>query len=54
MLRVLIPGFTDAVLEQFSYAEFNDVEAAQRFIGHFPHGASVRQTVHYGQLLRED
>ena len=28
MIRVLIPGFTNAVLNQFSYAEFNDLDAA--------------------------
>lgn len=42
IIRVLIPGFTNAVLSQFTFAEFNDHEAAQRFIGHFPHGSSVR------------
>ena len=54
MLRVLIPGFSDAVLDQFTYAELNDEDASQRFIGHFPHGSSVRQTVHYGQLIMSD
>lgn len=54
MIRVLIPGFTNTVLNQFTYAEFNDLDGAQRFIGHFPHGSSVRQIAHYGQMLVAD
>lgn len=47
-VRVLVPGFSQAVLSSFTLVEHNDRDQAKAFLGHFPHGASVRQTTHYG------
>lgn len=50
-VRVLVPGFSQAVLTAFTLVEDNDREQAKMFLGHFPQGASVRQTTHYGQII---
>lgn len=50
-VRTLVPQLTDAVLAQFALEELIDPEAAEVFMGHFPHGSSVRQIIHYGQNI---
>ena len=39
-LRVLVPGFVSTEISQFT--EWNDEEQTKKFLGHFPHGASLR------------
>jgi hypothetical protein len=48
LLRTLVPGFTWAEASSFTAVEYNDRDSARRFLGHYPHGASSRQIIHYG------
>jgi len=51
IVGTLVPKFTPAALNLFISADLNNVESTKRFIQHFPHGASVRESVHYGQIV---
>lgn len=41
-VRVLVPGYSKATTTSFTLVEGNDRDQAKAFLGHFPHGASVR------------
>lgn len=51
-LRTWVPGFTGIEGSSFTAVEYNDKEAARVLLGHYPHGASARQIVHYGQIIK--
>ena len=51
VVRALIPQLEEAILNQYSVAELNSKEATDVFMGHFPHGSSIRQLTHYGQCI---
>eukprot|EP00355_Strombidium_rassoulzadegani_P007391 CAMPEP_0168618152 /NCGR_PEP_ID=MMETSP0449_2-20121227/5922_1 /TAXON_ID=1082188 /ORGANISM="Strombidium rassoulzadegani, Strain ras09" /LENGTH=396 /DNA_ID=CAMNT_0008659013 /DNA_START=769 /DNA_END=1956 /DNA_ORIENTATION=+ len=50
-VKVFVPKLQDQIVSQYTVGDLNDPARAQVFFGHYPHGASVRNLAHLGQIV---
>jgi hypothetical protein len=51
VVKVLVPKIQDMLTKDYIEDHLNDPVRTQVFFGHYPHGASVRNLAHLGQIV---